>query len=102
MTTIFVSRHPGAIEWIKEQALHIDKFVDHLDVESVNKGDTVIGVLPVSVAYLVCKKGAAFISLEIQQTRETRGQELSKDLLTKLNCRLQAFDVVKPQNIHNF
>jgi CRISPR-associated protein Csx16 len=45
MSTWFVSRHPGAIEWIFRQGIHIDRRIDHLDVSNVFFGDKVIGTL---------------------------------------------------------
>ena len=31
MTTWFISRHQGAIEWVKKQNILIDRFESHLD-----------------------------------------------------------------------
>ena len=43
MTTWFISRHPGAIEWIKSSGVKIDKFKEHLCIEEISSGDVVIG-----------------------------------------------------------
>ena len=43
MTTWFISRHTGAIEWAKRKKLVVDRFVPHLDPAQVQPGDTVIG-----------------------------------------------------------
>lgn len=102
MTTFFVCRHPGAIEWIKQKPFHIDRFVEHLSIESINKGDTVIGILPFTLASQVCKIGATFIALDIEHARNTRGKELSKDCLTNLNCKLKGFEIVETKIPHCF
>lgn len=31
MTTFFVSRHSGAVEWAARQGIRVDKLVAHLD-----------------------------------------------------------------------
>ena len=64
MTTWFISRHPGAIAWIKEQAQwHIDHYRDHLDPDDIAPGDTVIGTLPPHHADTLCDKGEAWDAL---------------------------------------
>lgn len=54
MTTLFVSRHQGAIEWIKQQSIQVDVFVEHLNVEEIQADDVVIGTLPLHLAAEVC------------------------------------------------
>ena len=56
MTTWFISRHPGAIEWVKQQNIQIDRFENHLDTSLVRAGDVVIGTLPIHLAAEVCQK----------------------------------------------
>jgi putative CRISPR-associated protein (TIGR02620 family) len=58
MTTYFVTRHPGAIEWAARQGLKVDRLLDHLDVAIIQPGDTVIGILPVNLAAEVCARRA--------------------------------------------
>lgn len=91
MTTWFISRHPGAIEWIRSTNIRIDEFREHLCIEEVSKGDVEIGVLPFSLAAAVCSKGARFLGMEFTQTRESRGKELSAETLKAKNCRLLEF-----------
>jgi CRISPR-associated protein Csx16 len=50
VTTFFVSRHPGALEWAAQRGIPIDHQVEHLDVSAVRPGDSVIGTLPVNLA----------------------------------------------------
>lgn len=93
MTTWFISRHPGAIEWIQSSGVKIDKFKEHLSIEEISDGDVVIGVLPLTLVVEVCAKGARFLGMEFTQTRESCGTELSSDTLNALDCRLQEFFV---------
>ena len=60
MTTFFISRHPGSKAWATEQGLRIDQHLTHLDTALVQRGDTVIGTLPVHLAAAVCSQGARF------------------------------------------
>jgi len=93
MTTWFVTRHPGAVEWAERQGLKVDRQVAHLDPAQVAPGDTVIGVLPVHLAAAVCERGARYMHLSIDLPPELRGRELSADELERCNARLEAFTV---------
>lgn len=93
MTTYFVSRHPGAIEWAARQHFHVDRVVPHLDLTLVQPGDTVIGSLPVNLAAQVCAAGAAYWHLSLEVPAELRGCELSADDLERLGARVEPFDV---------
>lgn len=91
MVTWFISRHQGAIEWIKQQSIQIDRFETHLDVEQVQAGDTVIGTLPVHLAAKVCEKGAKFLFLAVDISEQQRGTELNADELNQQGCQLIPF-----------
>jgi CRISPR-associated protein Csx16 len=91
MTTYFVSRHPGAIEWAKRQKLNVTQFVAHLDTAQVQPGDTVIGSLPVNLAAQVCAIGAAYWHVSVALPITLRGQELSADELDRLQARVERF-----------
>ena len=93
MTTFFISRHPGAVEWAARQRLTIDHVVPHLDPARVQPGDTVIGSLPVNLAAQVCAGGAAYWHLTLELSTELRGKELSADDLETLGARVEAFDI---------
>jgi CRISPR-associated protein Csx16 len=93
MTTYFVSRHPGAIEWAKRKDLNVTQWVTHLDTAQVQTGDTVIGSLPVNLAAQVCAKGAAYWHVSMQLPATLRGQELSADDLEQLQARVERFTI---------
>jgi CRISPR-associated protein Csx16 len=91
MSTFFVSRHPGAIEWAKRQKLNVTQFVAHLDTAQVQAGDTVIGSLPVNLAARVCANGAAYWHVSVSLPATLRGKELTADELERLHARLERF-----------
>lgn len=93
MTTWFISRHQGAIDWVKQQDITIDRFEIHLDIEQIQKGDTVIGTLPIHLAAKVCDMGAKFYALVVNSSFEQRGSELSFNELMKQGCYLQRYNV---------
>lgn len=94
MTTWFISRHPGAIEWAKHQSLAVDRWVSHLYPEQIEAGDVVIGTLPVHLAAAVCRRGAAFHFLIIPLQQGQRGQELDLDEMLTAGCSVQRYRVV--------
>lgn len=93
MTTWFVSRHPGALEWAGRQGLQIDRFATHLNPAEVQAGDTVIGSLPVNLAAVVCQRGGRYLNLSVALPAELRGKELSADQLDRLGARLEEFRI---------
>ncbi|MDR3054426.1 MAG: CRISPR-associated protein Csx16 [Zoogloeaceae bacterium] len=99
MTTWFITRHPGALEWAKAQGFAIDRHCTHLtDVnltDGIVAGDTIIGSLPVHLAAVVCQRGAAYYNLSLDLPAHLRGEELSAEELSACNARLEAFYVEK-------
>lgn len=95
MTVWFVSRHPGAKAWIENQGIAVDRWVEHLDPECVERGDVVLGTLPISLAAIVCERGARFFALTLDLPSNARGMELSSEMLCSLGGRLEEFRVVK-------
>jgi CRISPR-associated protein Csx16 len=93
MTTYFVSRHPGAIEWAKRQKLEVTQFVPHLDPVEVQAGDTVIGSLPVNLAAQVCERGAAYWHLSLALPAALRGRELSAADMLQMGAHVHPYHV---------
>ena len=93
MTTWFVSRHPGALQWMQQRGPAFDQHVPHLDIARVQAGDRVIGTLPVNLAAQVCARGASYWHLSLNMPANARGQELSSQELLALGATLQQFDV---------
>ncbi len=96
MTTYYITRHPGAIEWAAQKGLCIDQCVPHLDPTVVRQGDTVIGSLPVNLAAQVCAVGVAYWHLSVELTAELRGRELSAMDMHTLGACIEPY-LVLPQ-----
>lgn len=93
MTTWFVSRHAGAVDWIRRQGYALDRIVDHLEAAHIAAGDIVIGNLPLNLAAQVCARGARLFVLVVDLPRELRGRELDADTLERYGARLERYHV---------
>ena len=94
MSVYFVSRHAGAIEWIKQQTQwQIDQFVSHLDPAIIQANDVVLGTLPLHLAAEVCERGASFYFLTLPQQFSERGIEHSAESMWIAGAKLQRFHV---------
>ncbi len=91
MTTYFITRHPGALDWARRQGIAVDEHVSHLDTNQIRAGDTVIGTLPVNLAADVCSRGARYLHLSLDLPPAARGRELGADELDTFGARLEAF-----------
>jgi len=98
MTTYFISRHSGAVEWAKEQNFSVDKWISHLDNEQIVSGDIVVGTLPVNIAADLILKGARYFSLNLALSAADRGIELTKEDLYRLKAELVEYQIQKVSN----
>lgn len=89
----FVSRHPGALDWLARKGVKVDHQVAHLDVQQVQPGDWVLGSLPVSVAAAICARGARYLHLSLNLPASARGRELTADELEMYGAQLQPYEV---------
>ena len=94
MTTWFISRHPGALDWARRQGLAVDRWVPHLQPGDVSPGDTVAGTLPVQLAADVCARGARYLHLHVDLPPQDRGRELDAEELERLGARLEPYEVI--------
>jgi len=93
MTTWFVTRHPGAVEWAQASGIEVDRQVDHLDIRQVGSGDIVLGILPVHLAAAVCACGARYFHLGLAVPLEHRGRELTVADMARFGACLEEFIV---------
>ncbi len=91
--TIFVTRHAGAREWAERQGIIVDELVEHLDPDSINPGDLVIGTLPVHLVAAICRRGGRYKHLSLDIPPDHRGQELTADDMERFHARLEEFRV---------
>lgn len=94
MTTWFISRHPGALEWTRRRQVPVDRFVAHLELRDVVADDTVIGSLPIHLAAAVCAQGARYLHLCVELPSHLRRQELTADQLDALGAHTVAYQIV--------
>jgi len=91
--TYFVTRHAGARDWVEEQDIRVDRLVEHLDVETIGPGDTVIGSLPVNLAARVCERGGRYLHLSLEVLPDLRGKELTAEVMRSLGARVEEYRV---------
>ena len=94
MTAYFVSRHPGAVAWAQRKSI-VARPVEHLDINVIQRGDMVVGTLPIQLAAAVSSKGARYLHLEIDLPQEARGRNLTADEMEQFGARLQEYRVEK-------
>lgn len=113
MTTTFVTRHAGALDWAREEDLLPEGCVvaSSFDPERVQPGDLVIGTLPAQVAARICERGGRYQHLTIDLPEQLRGSELTAEQLRACRARLEEFDILRstlrprssaqpPRNVH--
>lgn len=91
MATWFISRHEGAIEWMQQQSISVDYWATHLDLEAIQPGDIIIGILPIAIAAEVIAFGARYFALILPQQASDRGQEHSSEAMKARGAYLQEF-----------
>lgn len=94
MTTLFVTRHSGAIEWAARRGI-VARMVAHLDPEDVGQGDIVMGTLPVHLAAQVCARGARYLHLSLDLPANARGVDLTADDMDRFGARLIGYKITE-------
>jgi len=88
MKTFIVSRHRGAVEWLKNKGFD-GAVVDHISPSMVNAGDTVIGVLPILLVHELINMGVNVIILQLPAVpREQRGKELTVEDMNRYGAKV--------------
>lgn len=93
MTTSFITRHPGTIEWAKNENILTENVTlcATFDPETVQPGDLVIGTLPAQLAARICERGGRYQHLTLDLPETLRGQELGLEQMRACNARLEEF-----------
>ena len=95
MSTIFVTRHPGARAWAEQVGVSVDTMVEHLELSAIVPGDAILGTLPVHVAAAVCERGARYFHLSMDILATRRGTELSAEDMRTFGARLEEYVITK-------
>ena len=96
MTVYFVTRHPGALQWAKQNHLEFDIHLEHLtDLNSLHAQDIVIGTLPINMVYQLNCKDIRYIHLSLEIPPQLRGVELDTQQLNACKAILEEFVVQK-------
>ncbi len=94
MTTYFITRHPGALQWAAQNQLHYDVHAEHLLCFSdIKEGDTVVGTLPINMVYQLNQKNVSYVHLSLQIPPSLRGIELTAEQLNGCKASLEKFEV---------
>lgn len=93
MTVYCISRHPGAVEWLRQEGVQVDVVIAHMEGLRLGPGDTVIGTLPIRIAAECCAAGALVLALCIEVPAGLRGCELTADEMRRHGACLRRFVV---------
>lgn len=95
MTTTFVTRHSGAIDWARSESFLPEDgvIVPAFDPENVKAGDIVIGTLPAQIAARICERGGRYQHLSLDLPEHLRGKELTADEMRSCKARLEEFNI---------
>ena len=65
MTTYFITRHTGALQWAAAHDIHFDIHLEHLlSLDKLQAGDVIIGTLPINMIYQIMFYNILFRSFE--------------------------------------
>lgn len=98
MTVWFVSRHAGALEWLRRRGMAVDATTPSLDAAAIAPGDVVIGTLPAHVAGEVCAHGGRYFHIAMDVPLSLRGGELTAADMERHNARLEEYRVERVEN----
>lgn len=94
MAMYFVSRHQGAVDWLRQMTDDgLATVIPHVDAADFAPGDKVCGVLPLAIAARICAAGAQAHVISFDMPAALRGQELDAAMLRHLGARLVRYDV---------
>ena len=95
MTTYFISRHAGAVEWAEAEGFHVDQLLAQFDVTIVKQGDNVLGTLPINLVAEVNARGGNYFHLTLEMPADARGKELTAADMRQFGARLEAYSAQK-------
>ena len=100
MTTYFITRHTGALQWAVAHDIHFDIHLEHLlSLDKLQAGDVIIGTLPINLIYQINQLGVRYLHLSLQIPPHLRGVELDIEQLKVCQATLEEFVVTKISDI---
>lgn len=94
MKTLIVTRHRGAVEWIRHRLCANEaQVVEHLGDLTFDPGDRVLGVLPLALAARLCALGVEVYVIDVDTPPAWRGREMTADDLCALGASLVRYEV---------
>lgn len=101
---IIVSRHAGAIRWLKEKkSLENSEIAEHFSAEDIQilaKGDKVYGTLPMPMVAEVLEQEAEFFLIVLPGVAfSQRGNELTPDEMEKAGAKLLRVNAIELEDV---
>ena len=101
---IIVSRHVGAIRWLKEKKdLENSEVAEHFsaeDIRDLTRGDKVYGTLPMPMVAEVLEREAEFFLIVLPGVAfSQRGNELSPDEMEKAGAKLLRVNAIELKEV---
>lgn len=91
MTTYFISRHAGAVDWAESEGFHVDHRLNHFNPCIVEPGDRILGTLPINLVAEVNARGGTYFHLTLELPAEARGKELTAEDMRTYGARLEGY-----------
>ena len=90
--TVVVSRHEGAVEWLKNRGIIGDRIISHVENPVEIEGCIVYGNIPLHLAAVA----ESVFSVEIPNLpKEFRGADLTPEQMDEFGARLRQYSVVE-------
>lgn len=96
-----VTRHDAAAKWIAQQlGKKCGRIVhcQHMGAEQtelLTEQDSVLGILPLNIAGMVCMRGAEFYSLQMRVPESWRGKEMTLEEMKRCDPRLVRYFIAE-------
>lgn len=96
--TYFITRHQGAKDWAARKGFDA-QIVEHFDVKTIEKGDVVLGTLPIHLAAEIWDRQGRYFHLVLNIPADLRGVEITADKMEELGATLEEFVVLRTPKI---
>jgi len=97
MQRLFISRHPGSIEWATGRlgCVICQPELTPEQIATLQTGDEIYGTLPVDIACAVCERGARFFFLVFDRTGAARGGELTSEEMLRRGAGFEEYVICR-------